>query len=417
MVKTFLLIFLILFSIGCSDNSKPSKLLVNLEFQDSDHNNTLAQNSDYQLNVNAIYNDGTKENINSSLKWSSSDESIATISDSGILSIKDINATSTVEIFYQTKEKAKDLTPLFQGSHLFYVKYSKILSLTLKPNTQQYLNIGEKLSIKVMAHYENNVTGDITSKCIWSSDNSSIVKVDTSGTIEALKKGNTTIIAISKSFTDINSTISINVVKNSYTKLEIRSDKTNFNKSQTIQLELYGITDTNDTILITNSDSIKWSSTDTTKIKIEKGLATALEKGSSTIKASLVLENNSTITDTIDLNVIKDKYLRIWQNKKELDFSYYTERYEALSESDTFTIKAIGESRKITTLDIRDQNGSTINTGASFATLSEGDTIDKDTNLTFSLKRTDSSLKWIQFYFQVDDQAESEFNVKYIDQN
>jgi len=416
MIKTFLLSLAVLIFSACSD-TKPKKLLINLVLAENTPS-TLSTNANHQLKIYAVFDDGSTEDITNTLEYSSSDESIASVSSQGYITTKENNTSTNVIIFYNTKEKAKDNTPLLSSEKTFNIKTLTIDSITLDPNTQQFLNVGSSLALKANALYENNTTLTVSQFCNWQSSDSSIVSVNNTGIISALKEGNATVSATSKINSDKNSSIAISVFKTLYTTLQLKASKTRFNVGQDIELEVYAITDKNTTVVLTHSDLLRWKSENEEVISLNTSLAHAEKKGTTKVHVSLNYEDNSTISDTLTLEVISDHYLRIWQNSKELSFPYSEYYYSDLDgESDTFTMQAQGEDLTLKTLYVINKEDVNISSGAKFKDLSISQKLLKDENVTFTLERSDDSLDWLEFYFQIDDETRSDFSVKYLEPN
>lgn len=367
----------------------------------------------YQLKIIATYSDNSTKDVSNEFDWSSSDTNLATVSSSGLVSTKDINTSTSVEIFYESYEKANDGSAIFGGSKVFTLQNIDIESVRLEPSSTIYLDIGQTSSIKAIATYVDGSVANITDYSTWSSSDGSVATVD-SGVVTALKEGNITITASSNKFNDKSDSVDVNVIKTTYKSLELRADTTSFNVEQNIELELFGTTDNNTTVLLSDSELVKWDSSETDIVSISGNMAEALEKGQSDITASITFENNATIKDTITLSVLRDEYIRIFKDNQEIELPYVKILEEELDESEEFTLKAVGKDFKISDLIVRDINGTEILYGAYFDGLEDGDDLFyEEDNITFTLNRDYDTIDWVEFYFKVDDEYNSIFSLKY----
>lgn len=118
-----------------------------------------------------------------SLKWSSDDKSIATVSSKGVITGK---STGKAKITLYIKDTDTELT-----GTVTVVSYFKTKSVKIKNKPKSFITVGSKvkLSAKVTpskAKYK---------KIIWSSSKPSVASISSKGTIKARKKGTTIITA------------------------------------------------------------------------------------------------------------------------------------------------------------------------------------------------------------------------------
>jgi hypothetical protein len=402
-LKTLILTILLILNVSCSD-SKPDKLVSS--FSNDLNGSTFATGRASQINVYANYDDGTSENITNTLLWSSSDESIATVSN-GL--VQTYTTVGTVDIKYETLEQDSADAPFYE-----YVIHADIRELTLKTitlsKTNVSLSIGASVAITASGTFEDNTTSiistqDITQDCNWSSADINISSVDT-GTIKGIGEGNTTVAA---SDSNISAFVAVEVTKTNYTSVSIYSAKDKFNVEQTIILEARAITDKGNTIILDNSN-VTWSS-DSSNVTMIQNIATAKTKGSAIV--TVVLNEDTSLKSTKTLTVEKDKYVRLFKADVEVVFPYVS------SETNTtlattlgvFTLRAVGEDITIRTLYIQDFNGNVISSGFTiFDGLASGDIISADQNRTYTLKQSGFENDLVYFF---DINASSSFKQTY----
>jgi len=398
--KIFVVVFIVLFSFGCSD-SKPDKLIVSYT---NDLNDSSLPTSRYlQINVFANYDDGSQTNITKNLDWHSSDESIATVSN-GLVSAKKVSGD--VVISYETKEKFSDGSAVHAHAVTLNILELVLQKITLSPNTLN-ISVGTSQSIVATGTFEDNSSYDITSDCNWSSSDPNIATVD-GGVVTGKSEGNVAITATDANITS--NILALEVEKVVYSSLSVAGTKTDFNVKQTIQLEARATNDRAETVVL-NAGDVTWESNASDVAEIDSNdLVRALAKGKVKFTGTI---KDTIIEGSITLSVIKDKYLRIYKDGQELDFPYTnTNEYETLpTDLSEFTITAIGQDFIISDLNVTDFNG-TVKQSASFDTLENGATLDEDNNVTFTLMH-DGSERELHYHFKIDDDAQNTFDVKY----
>ena len=137
--------------------------------------NTLNKNEPVQVNVTAVYSDETTEDVTSEVSFSSSNASLATVDATGKVTLADGAKSGTVYIRGVYGGKGGSVT-------LVIPTQPYIVSLAFDPLTTT-LSKGSSLAMKVIAHYSNGDTEDITSKVVFTSSNTNIATVDTTGLV------------------------------------------------------------------------------------------------------------------------------------------------------------------------------------------------------------------------------------------
>ncbi len=402
---TLFTLFIVAFlTISCSD-SKPDKLII--DYSNDLNSSILATDRASQLNVYALYDDGSKENITNALKWSTSDTNIATVTQGLILTNSN---TGSVDIIYETYEKTSIGSPFYINILSITVQKLHLTDISLSVS-ELSLSVGTKKSITANGTFKDStdttvVSQDITMDCNWSSGDESISRV-VFGTIEGISEGNTTITA---SDSNLSASAIVEVQSVNYVSISIYTLITDFNVEQTIVLEARAVTDENQTLILKAND-LKWSSSDETVIEMNENIATAVVKGSAIITATLKQDRSLSASQT--LNVKLDRYIRLFKEGMEVEFPYSrSESNTTLSPTlGTFTLRPVGEEITIRTLHVQDFNNNIL-TSAFIDGLEVGDTINADKNRTFTLKHNglENNLNLI-FYFDIN--ASSSFKQTY----
>ena len=117
----------------------------------------------------------------------------------------------------------------------------------------------------------------------WESAKPEIATVSTSGLVTAVSKGSVSIKAIKEGFKDGSINISVD-----YPNITVSADKTSLLVGETANLTA-------------SEQGVTWSSSDSTVVSVNNGVATALKIGSATIKASKDKYNDGSVT----INVVR----------------------------------------------------------------------------------------------------------------
>lgn len=405
---------MILFMVACGE-SQQDKVLVS--YSDDFTSSVVATDTDYQFNVYAHYSDGTTKNITNTLIWESSDASLATVANG----LVEVNSTvGTVDIHYKTVETLSDGTVAREKSVTLTIEKLTLLSISLSPSSLA-VYVGKSSQLQVNASYENNTTGIVTRVCNFSSSNTGIATVDTSGSVSGITEGSATITATHRD-SNLTSTASVSVSATHYTNLTMVSTTTEFNLEQTLDLKVQALNQKNETIILDSND-LTWSSSAGDIVSISSlGVATAKKKGSATITAKVKPTIDSLApSTTIVLNVNKDTYMRLFDsNGSEIEFeaplthSFVSGTSGALA---SFTLKAVGGNFLVSNMYITNFSGVSIVDGSTyFHNLGDNYLITPDANMTFTLYSS-GSYKQLKYSFEINDSVQSVFIQRYEDSN
>lgn len=148
-------------------------IVKNLIFTTS--NTTLDKGEPVQVNVSAVYSDGTSKDVTSEVSFSSSNVNLGTVDASGLVTLAEAAKSGTVYIRGVYEGKGGLAT-------LVIPPQPYIVSLVFNPLTTT-LSKGSSLAIKVTANYSNGNTEDVTSKMAFTSSNTNIATVDATGVV------------------------------------------------------------------------------------------------------------------------------------------------------------------------------------------------------------------------------------------
>ena len=224
---------------------------------------TLNEGQSSKISVSSIKPDDANDK---SVIWSSSDESVATVDESGtVFGISKGTSTITASAADGSGKSAKcsvtvnrpvSSITLNKSSLIFYVGQSEMLSATVLPSSANNTSI------------------------TWSSSNTSVATVSTSGVVKAISRGESTIFATANDGSGTRASCQIEV-KQYVTGLTLNKTSITLNEGQSEPLVLSVSPDN------ANVKSVIWSSSDESVATVDtEGTVTAVSKGTATIRAT-----------------------------------------------------------------------------------------------------------------------------------
>jgi hypothetical protein len=140
-----------------------------------------------QLSAIGIYSDGSKQDLTSSVQWSSSVPTILSLSSTGMATAAALG-TATVTATSGT----------VSGADQLHVGPPIVVSFTVAP-AGSVLAVGGREQLSAVARFSDGTTGDMTTSVSWDSANSAIANVSNQGLVLARHVGDTTISVLSDS--------------------------------------------------------------------------------------------------------------------------------------------------------------------------------------------------------------------------
>ncbi len=240
--------------------------------------NTLSINNTDTLKAISIPQNATNKNV----FWKSSDTSVATINQNGIITGRKegsviFTATSIEGNFETTKE--------------YTVQELSIESITVNPDSA-LLSVGDSIVITATVNPPNATNN----KIIWSSSDSSVVTVDQAGKVKAIKAGKAIITAsnITNTHHAYTSIEAVNIIA---TDLILDPTQENVGVQDTLLIRAK--------ILPSNATNkkIKWESSNPNIATVDSlGILTAIAEGNVNITATV--EDISQITKVADIHIV-----------------------------------------------------------------------------------------------------------------
>lgn len=286
-----------------------------------------------QLTTTILPNSTT---ANQNVTWQSSNEDIATVSDSGVVHAIS-NGTTTITA---TTENGK-------SSSCEIAVQTQADSITINASNS-YININGTLKLATTI---SPSTANLNTNITWSSDNENIATVDNTGKVTGKSAGTATITATTannKSSSYIVNVVSLNI-STSNTTIDISQNKT-------VELSVSG----------KNYGNITWSSNNTSIATVSNtGIVTGIKNGNVNIYAT---ESNGNVKATISI-IVKTSITNISLNKTSLSL-------DIASSSSTLkaTITPSTASSTAITWSSSNTNVATVNSSGKITRVGEGTT-------------------------------------------
>jgi uncharacterized protein YjdB len=242
-----------------------------------------------QLSAVGTYSDESTATLTSQVTWRSSDNTIATVSSSGLVSgIKANTVTITADL------------GSVSGSMAITVNSAPLTSIAVS-STSSSLNAGSSEQLTAQGTYADNSTADITSQVTWQSLDSTIATVSASGLATGVKAGAVTVKATLGS---VSGTMALTVNPPTLTAIEVVPSSFSVASGQVLQLTAQGAY-SNGTIQDVTTQAT-WTSNSSHLSVSSTGLATGVDPGSATITASIgsISGSASGTTSALVLNSI-----------------------------------------------------------------------------------------------------------------
>jgi hypothetical protein len=228
-----------------------------------------------QLSAVGTYDDGTTNDRMAQMQWASSNAAIASVSSTGMLQAKAVGAVAI-------SASIEGLTASINIS----VKSAAPQSVAITP-APVAITVGQSLQLTVIAALSDGTHQDVTQAVTWTISDPSIIAIDATGVVNALKIGASNFVAnlaVSGSGTIAGSTTA-NVVPELLSTLKISAQEPFMPLGTSQRLRAQGVYDSGAVQDLTAT--VSWSSTPSSVIRVSSsGEATALAVGTATVSAA-----------------------------------------------------------------------------------------------------------------------------------
>lgn len=138
-------------------------------------NLSVGKGESIQFIANGTFTDSSIVDISSDVNWTSTDETVGTISSDGLLTTLAIGSTQITAVKNDIHSNTNDVN----------VNAAVVTSINITPNSAQILRLNT-IDFTANGTYSDGTTGDITNLVTWSSNDTSLVTISSSGTVTGL---------------------------------------------------------------------------------------------------------------------------------------------------------------------------------------------------------------------------------------
>ncbi|HEX6493871.1 MAG TPA: Ig-like domain-containing protein [Acidobacteriaceae bacterium] len=243
-----------------------------------------------QFAATGVYSDGSTRDLTTTVTWSTSDGTIATISRSGVATGKSAGIATI-----------SATTSGIKGSASLTIRNARLTSIILSPTAPSVV-VKNAIQFTATGLYSDGSSSDLTSLVTWSSSSKSIATINGSGFATTAKAGTTTISAAFAGAPTVST--SLTVIPITLQSIAVTPLNSSALTGTTVQYTAIGSYSDGSTANITTS--VTWSSSQTTVATIRSsGLASAVGQGIATIKAtSSGVSGSTSLTVTASLSSI-----------------------------------------------------------------------------------------------------------------
>jgi len=159
---------------------------------------SVSTGNNLQMTATGTYDDGSTKKITGSVSWSSSNAAVFTVSSAGLIKGNEpgratVTATSAT----------------ISGSTSVTVTVANLVSIEITP-TNSSINSGETQQYKAVGTLDDGTQVDITDSVNWSSSNTSVATISSTGLATAVARGTSYIVATSGSMTSNTAVLRVN---------------------------------------------------------------------------------------------------------------------------------------------------------------------------------------------------------------
>jgi uncharacterized protein YjdB len=251
-------------------------------------NPSVALGLNQQFTATGTYTDGSTQNLTSSVKWSTSNTTVTTISPSG-LALGLVKGSTTIQA----------ASGSITGTTTLVVSTAALSSIAVTPATPAIAQ-GVTQQFTAIGTYTDSSTLDVTSSVTWSSSDQNIATISSGGLATGGASGDSTIQATYKSGASVTGTTTLTVSSATLSSIAVTPPNASIAQGLTEQFSATGTYSDGSTHDLTTT--VKWSSLNTTIATIAPGgLAKAVAVGTATIQAQAAFGSTSGTT-TLTVN-------------------------------------------------------------------------------------------------------------------
>jgi trimeric autotransporter adhesin len=265
---------------GSSSNNSPTLTSI----QVTPPSPSVAAGLTQQFMATGTYSNNTSQNLTTTVTWSSSNTSIASIASGGLATTKTAGGPITISA------SQSGVT----GSASLQVTAPTLVSIAVTPATDT-IPVGTFLQFTATGTYTDGSTQNLTSTASWSSSTSTVASISASGYATAAMIGSTTITATSGS---VSGNTPLAVTANSLVSLEIADGDVTIADGTSHQFTALGIFNDGSRNDLTNT--VTWGTSESSVATISgTGRASSVNTGMTSITASIGSISAPAVTLTV----------------------------------------------------------------------------------------------------------------------
>ena len=230
-----------------------------------------------QLTATGIFSDGTNFNITTQATWSSSNNLVATVNNTGlVIGVGPGTATITATITATSEN--------ISGTTIILVTSATLTSISLSPASPSIPSTPAGITQQFTAAgtFSDGTSLDISTQVIWSSSNTSVATLNNSGLATSVAAGTSTITA---TYQTISGNTTLTVTSASLTSISVTPTNPSIAQGTTQQFTAIGTYSDGTSWDITSE--VTWKSDNTSVATVSPtGLATTVAQGTATITAA-----------------------------------------------------------------------------------------------------------------------------------
>ncbi|MCJ7494204.1 MAG: Ig-like domain-containing protein, partial [Deltaproteobacteria bacterium] len=232
-----------------------------------------------QFTATGYYNDQTIHDITTQVTWSSSDPSVATVDSSGLATAL---ALGTTTITATSSEPSSFSSNSSLGSTILTVNAPPLSSIVVTPANPS-IPVGVTQPFTATGTFSDGTSRDITAQVTWSSSNTSIATVNSSGLATAVAVGTGTTITATSGKISGSTTLTVN----SATLSSISVTPANPSIPAGVPQQFTATGTYSDGMSYAITAQVTWSSSNISAATVDSsGLATAVAAGGAAITAT-----------------------------------------------------------------------------------------------------------------------------------
>ncbi len=243
---------------------------------------SLAAGSTEQLTAQGTYSDSTTGSLTTQATWQSSDATVATVSNSGLLTALQAGSVTVTATMGSVS-----------GTASVVVNAVSVSSITISPALFSIAS-GQNQQLTAQAVYPDGTSQDVTSQVTWSSSATNVATVSGTGLVSGVSAGTSTITATLGS---VSRTAVATVTAAQLNSIIVTPATASIATGQTQAFAANGIFSDGSSTDITNS--VAWTSSAISFVTIDPtGLGTGVSAGTATVTAT-----SGTVSGTASLTV------------------------------------------------------------------------------------------------------------------